>query len=95
VVDEIRCDGGGVVIEARAGVATAACPGCGVLSGHTHGGYQRRLTDTAVAGQQVVIELRMRRFRCREPTCARVTFVAQIGGLTTPYARYSPPLRRC
>lgn len=74
-------------------MARAACPGCGVVSGHTHGGYQRRLTDVAVAGQQVVIELRMRRFRCREPTCARVTFVAQIGGLSTPYARYSPPLR--
>lgn len=93
VVDEIRCEAGSVVIEARAGVAAVACPGCGVLSGQTHGGYRRRLTDTAVAGQQVVIELYVRRFRCREPTCARLTFAEQVDGLTTPHARYSPPLR--
>lgn len=82
-----------MVIEARADMATAACPGCGVLSRHSYGGYQRRLADTATAGQPVVIVLWMRRFRCREPTCARITFVAQIDGLTTAYARYSPPLR--
>ena len=41
----------------------------------------------------VLIRLRVRRFRCRAGGCGRRTFVEQVPGLTTPHARYSPPLR--
>ena len=40
-----------------------------------------------------MIRLLVRRLVCREATCARVTFVEQIPGLTSPHSRHSPPLR--
>jgi transposase len=83
----------GVVFEARAAEANAKCPGCGTSSARVHGRYRRSLTDLALGGQPVVIRLEMRRFACRVAACPRITFAEQIDGLTTPHARYSPPLR--
>ncbi len=41
----------------------------------------------------MVIELRVRRFHCREPECARTTFVEQVTGLTFRYGRRSVALQ--
>jgi hypothetical protein len=41
----------------------------------------------------VVIELRVRRFRCREQQCPQATFVEQIKGLTFRYGRRSVGLQ--
>ncbi len=38
-------------------------------------------------------ELLVRRFRCLNPACGAATFAEQIGGLTSPHARYTPLLR--
>lgn len=92
-IDGIHEVGGRVVIEARSRQDQAACPGCGIESARVHGRYQRRLADTALAGRPVVIQLLVRRLLCREAGCARVTFVEQIPGLTSPHSRYSPPMR--
>jgi transposase len=82
-----------VTIETRSAAVSAACPGCGVVSTRGHGGYRRLIRDAPLAGVRVVIRVTVRRFTCREPSCARVTFVEQIDGLTTPHSRSSPPLR--
>jgi len=58
-----------------------------------HGRYQRQLLDAPLAGTPVVIRLTVRRFVCDVAQCVRRTFVEQVPGLTTPHARYSPPLR--
>jgi transposase len=58
-----------------------------------HGRYLRRLSDAAVSGTRVVIELLVRRFRCLNVTCPTVTFAEQVAGLTSPYARYTPLMR--
>lgn len=58
-----------------------------------HGRYQRMLRDCPLAETPVVIRLTMRRFICDTTACARRTFAEQVPGLTTPHARYSPPLR--
>lgn len=81
------------MVEARAAITSAACPDCGTTSGRVHGRYRRTVTDLAIAGQPVIIQLEVRRFACRSVECRRVTFAEQIDGLTTPHARYSPPLR--
>lgn len=83
----------GVVIEARAAADYAQCPGCGTRSGRVHGRYQRRLADTPLSVQPVVIQLLVRRFVCAEPGCGRSTFAEQVTGLTAPHGRYTPPLR--
>ncbi len=63
------------------------------MAARVHGSYLRSLRDAPLAGVAVLIRLRVRRFLCRAAGCGRRTFVEQIPGLTTPHARYSPPLR--
>jgi hypothetical protein len=58
-----------------------------------HSRYERRLADTAVAGQEVVIQLRVRRFFCPGGTCGKKTFAEQVPGLTIRYGRVSTGLR--
>jgi len=41
----------------------------------------------------VSIRLTVRRFLCDAAACPRRTFAEQVPGLTTPHARYSPPMR--
>lgn len=92
VVDRVHESSGGVVIEARSAQEQGGCPAARTRRGGCTA-HQRRLADTAMGGRPVVIRLQVRRFVCAESGCARVTFVEQIPGLTTPHARYSPPLR--
>ena len=72
---------------ARACASKAACPDCGVLSRRVHSHYQRKLADTASGAQEVLIDLRARRFFCSNDACAKATFAEQIPGLTTRYGR--------
>ncbi|MFC4085863.1 transposase family protein [Amycolatopsis samaneae] len=45
----------------------AWCPRCDVPSARVHSRYERVLADAALAGQLVVIRLRVRRFFCGTP----------------------------
>ncbi|GAA3126943.1 hypothetical protein GCM10010521_11800 [Streptomyces rameus] len=63
------------------------------MSGRVHSRYVRRLADTAVAGRPVVIELQVRRFRCRDRACRQATFVEQVDGLTVRHGRRSTGLQ--
>ncbi|MFE9313152.1 transposase family protein [Streptomyces sp. NPDC006706] len=71
-----------VLVRARASAERAACPVCGTVSARVNSRYVRRLADTAVGGRSVVIELQVRRFRCRERVCPQATFAEQVDGLT-------------
>ena len=63
------------------------------MSVRVHGGYVRQLRDAAAGGVQVVIALRVRRFRCGNAGCPAVTFAEQVAGLTSPHSRFTPLLR--
>ncbi|MFI2304516.1 transposase family protein [Actinacidiphila glaucinigra] len=89
LIEDALLDGEFVIVRARAVADQAGCPGCGVASSRVHSGYVRRLADREAGGRRVVIELRVRRFRCREQQCPRATFVEQITGLTFRYGRRS------
>ncbi|WP_396774787.1 transposase family protein [Microbispora sp. H10885] len=52
----------------------AACPRCGTVSHRVHRSYERRVCDTAVGGQETILHLRIRRFRCGNDACAAKTF---------------------
>ncbi|MFD5164394.1 transposase family protein [Streptomyces hawaiiensis] len=80
-------------MRARASAEQAACHACGTTSRRVHSRYVRRLTDTAVAGRPVMIELQVRRFRCRERACRQATFAEQVDGLTFRYGRRSTGLQ--
>lgn len=80
-----------MVLRARVAVEGGWCR-CGQWSGRVHGRYVRSLRDVAVGGVGVIVELQVRRFRCRNPACPAVTFAEQVQGLTRPHSRFTPLL---
>jgi transposase len=84
--------GEAVAIRACCRVACARCPSCGAVSSRIHGGYARVVADGAAGGRPVLIILAVRRFRCPDLSCAKVTFAEQVQDLTVRYRRRSVPL---
>ncbi|QES52094.1 ISL3 family transposase [Streptomyces venezuelae] len=82
-----------VRLDAQCTTAGAACPGCGVCSTRVHSSYLRFLADVPSAGRSVVLQLRVRRFRCGNTKCPRQTFVEQISGLTRRHGQRTERLR--
>jgi transposase len=89
---QVEDTGDAVVIRASCRAAQARCPLCGAASSRVHGGYGRVVADGAAGGRPVLIALSVRRFRCAEPSCPRVTFAEQAGGVSARYRRRSVPL---
>ena len=77
----------------RCGASGAPCPRCGCWSEAFHRSYDRTMADLPVADRQAVVHLQVRRFRCREQTCSRRTFVEQVPMLVDRYARRTRRLR--
>jgi transposase len=93
VVERIVSRGDLVSFFLRRGGSGADCPACGTGSVSVHGCYQRRLVDTALCGRRVELRLTVRRFRCREASCASVTFAERFEDLTCPYSRFTTTAR--
>ena len=91
-VGQVEDTGDAVVIRASCRAAQARCPLCGAVSSRVHGGYARVVADGAAGGRPVLIALSVRRFRCPEPSCPKVTFAEQAGGVSVRYRRRSVPL---
>jgi transposase len=92
VVDSVEQGRDLVAFRVRARAGDAACPGCRHRSARVHGRYQRQLADLPLGARRVRVIVRVRRFKCVNPRCAQSTFSEQIPGLTTPFARRTPPL---
>src|SRR5688500_16818980 len=52
---------------------------------HSH--YRRTIADLPWGGHTVRLLLRVRKFFCRQPTCARRIFTERLPRLVAPYAR--------
>ena len=91
-VGRVADTGEAVVLWACCRAPQARCPACGAVSSQVHGGYGRVVADGAAGGRPVLIVLAVRRFRCPDPGCAKVTFAEQAEGLTVRYRRRSVPL---
>jgi transposase len=70
------------------------CPSCKMLSDTPHSTYIRRPADLPSAGLSVQLQLHVRRFRCRNPKCARRTFAESLSRLLTPRARRTSRLAK-
>lgn len=93
VIERVERAGAGVWIWARADADGASCWSCGTPARRVHSRYERTLADVPVAGQPVVLRLRVRRFFCEQRACSVQTFAEQVEGLTTRYARRTPGCR--
>jgi transposase len=77
---------GVVAVVAEATSSVAACPGCGSPSGHVHGRSTRTVADLPWQGRRVVLRLVVRRFRCRNAACPKLTFTERLPAVA-PYAQ--------
>jgi transposase len=66
---------------------TATCPRCGMPSDRIHSHYRRTVADLPCHDRPIALRLRVRRFRCTNPTCPRRIFCERLPGLLTAHAR--------
>lgn len=75
VIDHVEV-GTGLTITARPVAALTRCPDCNQPSSRIHSRYTRTLP---VAGQCVVIDISVRRFRCIGSDCRTKIFAERLG----------------
>jgi hypothetical protein len=63
------------------------CPACDTRSSRRHGWYIRRLQDMPAQGVAVGVRLKLARWKCTNPDCARRTFCDRLPAVAQPYAR--------
>jgi transposase len=76
-----------VQVQLTAMAPTASCPGCATPSSSVHSHYQRRLAGLPWGGLGVRLQLLVRKFVCRNFTCARRIFTERLPDVAAPYAR--------
>ncbi len=72
---------------------TALCPCCSAPSHSVHSYYRRRPLELPCAGQMVRLELIVKKFFCREATCAQKIFAERLPGFLEPNSRLTTRLR--
>ena len=94
-IERITPDGPGFLHIAAHGTRPGGrCPDCGRASRAVHSRYHRRPADLPSLGRSVGVELRVRRFDCREAACARRTFAERLPEPVAPHARRTRPAGR-
>ncbi len=63
------------------------CPLCGTPASRVHSRYTRRLTDLPCGGQQVRLQVEVRKCFCEMSTCARKIFVERLTPFVEPWGR--------
>jgi transposase len=89
---EITIENESVRLQLTATAPTAACPRCAVSSSSVHSRYQRRLTDLPWRTHAMHLQLTVRKFFCRNPSCARRIFTERLPALVAAYARNTSQL---
>jgi transposase len=84
---EVTIEQDAMQLQLTAIAPTASCPGCALPSSAVYGRYQRHLTDLPWGPLAVRIRLLVRKFVCRNPTCARRIFTERLPELVAAYAR--------
>lgn len=93
-IDSVTKEDGQLCIIAHSGSKLACCPRCGSVSSRVHSYQVRRLCDLPNDEYQVVLQLRVRRFRCVNPNCPMETFAERLPGLADKNAQRTDRLTR-
>src|SRR5450759_4875401 len=75
-----------IFITACSTTSSAPCPDCQQVSSRVHSTYLRSPQALPSSGRPVRLLLRVRRFRCANPTCRRKTFAEPFPHLVAPRA---------
>jgi transposase len=89
VLGQVEISEAKLTVEVISTQPCARCPGCGNLSDAVHCQYQRTVHDVPCGGRSVVLQLCVRKFFCRVPSCPRKVFAERIPDLVQPWARVS------
>ena len=84
---EVIVEDQSVQVQLTAIAPTALCPDCATPSSSVHSHYQRRLADLPWGALAVRLQLLVRKFVCRQLTCARRIFTERLPDVAAPYAR--------
>ena len=88
--DHMPYAGPALIIMARARRHVVRCRACGHASSRVHRRYQRTRTDLPWHGLRVQLVLRVRRFCCDVPGCARRIFTERLPNTAAASARRTP-----
>jgi transposase len=91
-VDSVLETSNGVTIRAHTVSEVAVCPDCGIASSAVHSYYQRSPRDLPIVDKYAELQLKVRRFRCREQKCKRKTFAERLE-LVASYQQRTERLR--
>jgi transposase len=86
-LDQIHLAPASLTLTVRTTAASASCPQCQHNSTRVHSRYRRTLSDVPCTGLTLYLELRLRRFFCRQPGCSRRIFTERLPTVVAPYAR--------
>jgi transposase len=86
-LDEIKVFDKTIMFGFTAQQSFGICPCCQQASNAIHSHYRRGLADLPWAGNQVVLDVCVRKFFCATPSCPRKIFCERIDSLAVPYAR--------
>ncbi|MBZ0301726.1 MAG: ISL3 family transposase [Anaerolineae bacterium] len=68
------------------------CPSCGAGTQRVHSYYERQLLDLPLGEFAVQLRVRVKRIRCQQDDCKRLTFAEGIPQLTVRYSRHTKRL---
>lgn len=88
-LEHVTLDGGTVTLHLAASARCARCPVCTRRSKRVQSVYHRTVADLPIAGRQLILRLRVRRFRCGARRCSRVIFAERFPKLVAAYGRRS------
>ena len=86
-LDDVSIGPEQIVATLEASAPRATCPICGTWSEAIHSLYRRTIADLPWGLQSVRLHLHVRKFFCRQPTCARHVFTERLPAVVAPYAR--------
>jgi len=81
---EVACE---ITLTLRTTSPMAPCPTCGTQSSHIQSRYTRTLRDLPSSGRPIRLILHVRRFFCKQSTCAQKIFAERLPELCRPYAQ--------
>ena len=81
---EVACE---ITLTLRTTSPMAPCPSCGTPSSHIQSRYIRTLRDLPSSGRPIRLIMQVRRFFCKESTCAQKIFAERLPELCRPYAQ--------
>jgi transposase len=86
-IEHLEQEGQVILLALRLTGPTARCPDCDTAAKRVHSHYTRKIADLPWGSYLVRLHLRVRKFFCLFPLCARRIFAERLLSLVAPHAR--------